>query len=292
MTAATDEGSLLHVVAVRPQPATPHGDELVAAQIADAQSDNGATPFEDVRLSTIYGPDGLPRTAGAELYRPGDELPSRLAGEAVSGSVLELGDTRDRDQLLQVDAGRPPGLGHLRDRAVTLNAPGPDGIRAVICDFGGVLTNKLMDAFAAFQDETGISMDQLGRGMQRVSERDGEYPLFRLERGELTEQEFLDDLAWGLEPELGHRPTLHRFREIWFEALHPNEPMLALMSELGGRGYRMAILTNNVREWEELWRSKLAVDEIFELVVDSAWVGMRKPEPEIYHLTIERLDET
>jgi putative hydrolase of the HAD superfamily len=166
----------------------------------------------------------------------------------------------------------------------------PDAIRAVICDFGGVLTNKLIDAFAAFQDETGISMEQLGRGMQRVAERDGEYPLFVLERGEVTEQEFLTHLAWGLEPELGHRPTLHRFKEIWFEALHPNAPMLDLMRELGGLGYRMAILTNNVREWEELWRSKLAVDEIFELVVDSAWVGMRKPEPEIYHLTIERLD--
>ena len=171
-----------------------------------------------------------------------------------------------------------------------MNAPSPDGIRAVICDFGGVLTNKLMDAFAAFQDETGISMEQLGRAMQRVADRDGEYPLFRLERGEQTEQQFLDDLAWALEPELGHRPTLHRFKEIWFEALHPNEPMLSLMRELGGRGYQMAILTNNVREWEELWRAKLEVDEIFELVVDSAWVGMRKPEPEIYHLTIERLD--
>jgi putative hydrolase of the HAD superfamily len=167
-----------------------------------------------------------------------------------------------------------------------------DGIRAVICDFGGVLTSKLVEAFAAFQDETGISMEQLGRGMQRVAERDGEYPLFRLERGEITEQQFLDDLAWALEHELGHRPTLHRFREIWFDALHPNEPMLDLMRELSERGYKMAILTNNVREWEELWRSKLAVDEIFELVVDSAWVGMRKPEPEIYHLTIERLDKT
>jgi len=162
----------------------------------------------------------------------------------------------------------------------------------VICDFGGVLTNRLVEAFAAFQDETGISMEQLGRGMQRVAERDGEYPLFRLERGEITEEQFLHDLAWGLEPELGHRPKLHRFREIWFDALHPNEPMLSLMRELGGRGYRMAILTNNVREWEALWRSKLAVDEIFELVVDSAFVGMRKPEPEIYHLTIERLDDT
>ena len=61
------------------------------------------------------------------------------------------------------------------------------------------------------------------------------------------------------------------------------------MRELRDRGYRMAILTNNVREWEELWRSKLPVDEIFELVVDSAWVGMRKPDPEIYRLTVERL---
>ena len=93
VTAATDEGSLLNVVAIRPEAATPHGDELVAGQVADAQSDNGATPFEDVRLSTIYGPDGLPRTAGAELYGPGDEFPARLAGEALFGSVLELGDT-------------------------------------------------------------------------------------------------------------------------------------------------------------------------------------------------------
>jgi len=164
------------------------------------------------------------------------------------------------------------------------------GVRAVISDFGGVLTNRLIEAFAAFQDETGISMEQLGRGMQRVSEREGEYPLFRLERGEVTEEQFLIDLAWGLEAELGHRPTLHRFREIYFDALHANEPMLDLMRELRDAGHRMAILTNNVREWEPLWRAKLPVDDIFELVVDSAWVGMRKPDPAIYELTVGRLD--
>jgi putative hydrolase of the HAD superfamily len=170
-------------------------------------------------------------------------------------------------------------------------APGNSAVplEGVISDFGGVLTNRLIEAFAAFQNETGISMEQLGRGMQRVSERDGEYPLFRLERGELTERKFLDDLAWGLEDELGHRPTLHRFREIYFEALHANEPMLDLMRTLRERGYRMAILTNNVREWEPLWRSKLPLDDIFEVIVDSAWVGMRKPDPAIYHLTLERL---
>jgi putative hydrolase of the HAD superfamily len=51
----------------------------------------------------------------------------------------------------------------------------------------------------------------------------------------------------------------------------------------------MAMLTNNVREWEPLWRSMLPVDDVFELVVDSAFVGMRKPEPQIYALTLERL---
>ena len=51
----------------------------------------------------------------------------------------------------------------------------------------------------------------------------------------------------------------------------------------------MALLTNNVREWEPLWRSMLPVDEIFELVVDSAFVGCRKPDPEIYEITLERL---
>jgi putative hydrolase of the HAD superfamily len=63
------------------------------------------------------------------------------------------------------------------------------------------------------------------------------------------------------------------------------------MRTLRGRSYRMAILTNNVREWEPLWRSMLPVDEIFELVVDSAWVGMRKPDPAIYELTVSRLGD-
>ena len=51
----------------------------------------------------------------------------------------------------------------------------------------------------------------------------------------------------------------------------------------------MAICTNNVREWEPLWRAKLPADEIFSVVVDSAFVGSRKPEPKIYEITLERL---
>ncbi len=79
------------------------------------------------------------------------------------------------------------------------------------------------------------------------------------------------------------------FGEHFFEHLHPNERMIEYMRELRERGYKLAICTNNVREWEARWRAMLPVDEIFDVVVDSAFVGMRKPEPEIYRVTLDRL---
>lgn len=163
-------------------------------------------------------------------------------------------------------------------------------IRAVVCDFGGVLTTPLHLSFKAVEEKTGVGMEPIGRAMQSAAEQRGEFPLFELETGKLTEVEFLALLGEHLEPELGHRPSFEGFREIYFGALDPNAPMVDLMREIGNRKYRMALLTNNVREWEPLWRSMLPVDEIFELVVDSAAVGMRKPDREIYELTLERLD--
>ena len=162
-------------------------------------------------------------------------------------------------------------------------------ITTVISDFGGVLTTPLVQSFAAVQDETGIPFEQLGNAMAVIAENEGKHPLYELEKGQVSEVDFLAKVGDALEPELGHRPEMHRFREIYFKALHPNEPMIDLMRELKDDGHRMAMLTNNVREWEPLWRAILPVDEIFELVVDSAFVGCRKPEPEIYELTLERL---
>jgi putative hydrolase of the HAD superfamily len=161
-------------------------------------------------------------------------------------------------------------------------------IRAVISDFGGVLTTPLAAGFLAYQDQTGISLEQLGAAMARASEHDGEHPLFVLERGEISEPEFRARIARHLDGDLdlGHMST------ALFDHMHPNRPMIDYLRELRGRGLRMALLTNNVREWEPLWRSKLPeIDEIFEVVVDSAFVGMRKPEPAIYELTLERLGD-
>jgi putative hydrolase of the HAD superfamily len=159
--------------------------------------------------------------------------------------------------------------------------------RAVICDFGGVLTTPLIDSFRAYEEETGVRFADLGVAMARAAEkRGGDYLLFELERGELTEAEFVA----AIEAELDGDVSLGSLRERYFAHLHRNQPMIDLMRELRGRGLRMALLTNNVREWEPHWRAKLPeLDEIFEVVVDSAFVGMRKPDPAIYELTLERL---
>jgi putative hydrolase of the HAD superfamily len=165
----------------------------------------------------------------------------------------------------------------------------PAGIKVVVSDFGGVLTSPLVESFMAFQDQTGITTETLGKAMQAAAEAEGENPLFAMERGEITEVAFLEKLTVQLEPLLGHPPEMHRFKEIYFEALQPNPEMISLMRELKAAGYRMAMLTNNVQEWEPLWRSMLPVDEIFETVVDSGFVGCRKPESKIYSLTLERV---
>ena len=161
-------------------------------------------------------------------------------------------------------------------------------IRALISDFGGVLTTPLSAGFLAYQEEAPISLEDLGRGMQTAAEVYGEHPLHSLERGEITEQEFARRLAEQLHDGF----DLARLRELYFDLIDPNEPMIGFIGEQRRRGLRTALLTNNVREWEPLWRAKLPeLDEIFEIVVDSAFVGMRKPEPGIYELTVERLGD-
>jgi putative hydrolase of the HAD superfamily len=162
-------------------------------------------------------------------------------------------------------------------------------IEALVSDFGGVLTTPLVESFAALQGDSDVDLRAVGMAMARVAAEDGANPLFELETGRMTEHDFLGRLGRALLANLGREIELHGFGERYFANLHPNEKLIAYFRSLRERGLRLALLTNNVREWEPLWRPKLPVDELFELVVDSAFVGMRKPDPEIYSLTLERL---
>lgn len=160
----------------------------------------------------------------------------------------------------------------------------------VISDFGGVLTTPLAESFMAIQDSVGISPQNFGQALSAASERTGKNPLFELECGRITDDEFTGTMADELEPILGHRPEFREFGLTFFKALHPNVGMIDLIREVRRNGYRAALLTNNVKEWEPLWRSMLPVDELFEVVVDSGFVGCRKPDPRIYEIMLTRVD--
>jgi putative hydrolase of the HAD superfamily len=162
-------------------------------------------------------------------------------------------------------------------------------VGAIISDFGGVLTTPLEGSFRAFQESSGVPLAELGTAMAAIAARLGVNPLFELETGRMSEQEFLGQLGVQLSEQLGRDVPMAGFGERYFAHLEPNARMIEYMRELRGRGYRLAICTNNVREWSERWRAMLPVDDIFHVVVDSAFVGSRKPEPRIYELTLEQL---
>jgi putative hydrolase of the HAD superfamily len=160
----------------------------------------------------------------------------------------------------------------------------------VVSDFGGVLTSPLMSAFNRVQDDLDVPVEAYAGAMAHSHARDGVHPLFALERGEITEDEFLARLGRGLADVLGREVSLHGFGNRLMEALEPNQELFDRFAALHReRGLRFALCTNNVREWEPLWRPMLPIDDVFEVVVDSAFVGTRKPEPAIYAITLERL---
>jgi putative hydrolase of the HAD superfamily len=177
---------------------------------------------------------------------------------------------------------RARGRRRVRDRPSAVSA-----IEAVISDFGGVLTSPLIDAFTGFGESAAVTPEQLGQAIAAVAQRDGNHPLHELETGRISEAAFLTALDEELQA-LGHPAEMRAFTEVFFAHLHPNERMIDYMRELKGRGYRLGICTNNIREWESRWRAMLPI-ELFADVVDSAFVGVRKPEPEIYRLSLEGL---
>jgi epoxide hydrolase-like predicted phosphatase len=163
------------------------------------------------------------------------------------------------------------------------------GVRVIISDFGGVLTNPLEEAFIAWQKETGISLEELGRAMFAISEELGENPLYKLEKGEMSEPDFEKVMEDQLRKQLGEDTEFVDFSEFYFAQLYPNQPFIDFLFEYKAGGGRLALLTNNVKEWEPRWRAMLPIDELFEAITDSGFEGTRKPEQRIYEITFDRI---
>jgi putative hydrolase of the HAD superfamily len=162
-------------------------------------------------------------------------------------------------------------------------------VKAVVSDFGGVLTAPLDQLFGALLEHVGVSREVFGAAMARIVHEDGDHPLFALERGEISERAFLDRMDAALSAEARREVRVPSLSEELGTAMTPNEELFAYFRALRDEGVRLALCTNNVREWEPVWRRVLPVDEVFETVVDSAFVGSRKPESRIYAITLERL---
>jgi putative hydrolase of the HAD superfamily len=162
-------------------------------------------------------------------------------------------------------------------------------ITTIVADFGGVLSSPLQEAFAAVGEHFDLPPEALGAAMATVGEALGAPPLHELECGRLSEERFFALVDAQLGADLGRDVGFGAFPDVYWAALRPNTPLIERLRELRREGYRMGLLTNNVVEWQPRWRAMVPVEELFDDVVDSGEVGMRKPDPEIYALTADRL---
>jgi epoxide hydrolase-like predicted phosphatase len=160
-------------------------------------------------------------------------------------------------------------------------------IDTVIFDVGGVLaaTGRHSDFTKRFPEADAERVKAILIGDYGD---DGDHPWHRLERGEITlaENRELNKAALaaaGIElppPPPGGAPMIR------FE---PNPPVLQLVHDLKSAGLRLGVLTNNIAEFRDGWWGLMDFDTIFDDVVDSHEVGLRKPNPAIYQLALARL---
>ncbi len=160
-------------------------------------------------------------------------------------------------------------------------------IRAVLFDFGGVLTESPGRMVQVVADACGATLAELGALLVGPYDEDGDHPWHRLERGEIAFEELC---RWASEEgsRRGWRLDLAPLPELMRElAVRPQ--VVARVRELREAGYKTAMVTNNVREFRSAWKARVPFGELFDTVVDSSEVGLRKPDPKIYLLALERL---
>lgn len=162
-------------------------------------------------------------------------------------------------------------------------------IGAVLFDFGGVFIDSPFAAAEQGAAALGIPFDELADIVFGPYDRDTDHPWHRLERGELDLAEARRQIR-RLGRDAGH-DDIDPLSVLASLATSPQvrEFMVELVREVRSTGRRTGIVTNNVAEFGTYWRSMLPLEELFDDVVDSSEVGLRKPAAEIFHLACERL---
>jgi putative hydrolase of the HAD superfamily len=156
----------------------------------------------------------------------------------------------------------------------------------VIIDFGGVVTNPIIDTVDAWLSAEQIDRDSYMAVMRSwVSDAYGdgaENPIHALERGECTNEEFERNLAARLTRVDGRPVQPDGLLAKMFAATALETAMLDLIRALRQAGLRTALLSNS---WGSLEYPRHLFPDLFDVVVISAEVGMRKPEERIFRHT-------
>ena len=87
ISALVDERHAMLALARRPRDAVGHGHEEITARLIE---DDAVLEVEDARISTVYDGSGRQRSAGLELWVPGEDYPRRGSGQVIAGSSLDL----------------------------------------------------------------------------------------------------------------------------------------------------------------------------------------------------------
>mgnify|MGYP001811632245 CR=1 FL=1 len=163
---------------------------------------------------------------------------------------------------------------------------------AVLWDFGGVFSASPFSTIERIGREKSYDPDHFFDAIFGPYDGDTDHPWHQLERGEIT-LENARQLILALGEQRGLQVDIYDL----FARMAGNNagadskrPLVERVRELRQEGYAMGIITNNVAEFGDGWRSLIPVDELFDFVVDSSSAGVRKPDPRIFKLALRQLD--
>src|SRR5213594_4712840 len=156
-------------------------------------------------------------------------------------------------------------------------------IEAVVFDIGGVVQESPLDAIAGYERDHGLPPNTINRAVVAAGEASA---WARLERGELTVESFLAPFEADCRVH-GVEVNGARLMAAIADAGRSRPRMLAAIRRIRERGLRVAALTNN---WvAEGRRPADGLRAHFDVFVESAVVGLRKPDPRIYELVCREL---
>jgi putative hydrolase of the HAD superfamily len=161
-------------------------------------------------------------------------------------------------------------------------------IRAVIFDFGGVFVDSPFAAASTAASALGVEPAVMLDIVFGSYDLDTDHAWHRLERGEISLEDARDQIMTASTADGG--PVLDPFELLM--ALGGGglrDDMVDFVRSARAAGLATGILTNNAKEFADFWRPMLPLDELFDDVVDSSFVGLRKPDPRIFELALERL---